>query len=319
LSRLERLTLLSSVLIWGGAFVFGIGLLVALLNRHSQRVAYAEMALATSPTVESAAATLKTIEGAVPPLTATAIAAATPTVTETTVATPTLPVLPAGWSTATPTPAAPSSTVSTTVDTAQRAGATVTVLPTVGSVREVPEDSLQPRNTRVYDRQLPAEPPDRLVISAIKLDSPVIPIGWQTVERNGQTSRIWQVADDVVSWHKTSSYPGHTGNMVLNGHHNIKGEVFRYLIDVEVGDEVLVYAKDKVYTYAVSEKHILKELGEPLEVRRLNATWMNPTEDERLTMITCWPYTSNTHRLIVVAKPVVPLLTTEDSEGQFGP
>jgi sortase A len=165
---------------------------------------------------------------------------------------------------------------------------------------------------------LPADPPDQLVIPAIDLDSPIIPIGWQTVQRNGQTTRVWQVADDVAGWHKTSALPGQVGNVVLNGHHNIKGEVFRYLIDLEVGDRVWVHAQDKVYTYVVSEKHILKELGEPLEVRRQNAQWMNPTEDERLTMITCWPYTSNTHRLIVVAKPVSSL-TTEDDEGRYAP
>jgi sortase A len=162
---------------------------------------------------------------------------------------------------------------------------------------------------------LPAEPPERLVIPSIELDTPVIPTSWQTVQRNGQTTRVWQVVDDVVGWHNTSAYPGHAGNVVLNGHHNIKGEVFRYLIDVEVGDRVLVYAKDQIYPYTVAEKHILKELGESVEVRRQNAKWMNPTADERLTMITCWPYTNNTHRLIVVARPV-PSLTPEDLEEQ---
>jgi len=31
-----------------------------------------------------------------------------------------------------------------------------------------------------------------------------------------------------------------------------------------------------------------------------------PTEDERLTLVTCAPYPRNTHRLIVVASPVRP-------------
>ena len=35
-----------------------------------------------------------------------------------------------------------------------------------------------------------------------------------------------------------------------------------------------------------------------------NAAWIMPSEDERLTLVTCWPYTSNTHRLIIVARPV---------------
>jgi sortase A len=54
----------------------------------------------------------------------------------------------------------------------------------------------------------------------------------------------------------------------------------------------------------VEEKLILKEKGEPPEVREQNTAWIAPTEDERLTMVTCWPYTNNTHRLVIVAKPI---------------
>jgi sortase A len=53
----------------------------------------------------------------------------------------------------------------------------------------------------------------------------------------------------------------------------------------------------------VSERHILPEKGQPLSVRLKNAAWIQPTTDERLTLVTCWPYTSNTHRLIIVARP----------------
>jgi len=38
-------------------------------------------------------------------------------------------------------------------------------------------------------------------------------------------------------------------------------------------------------------------------VRQENARWIAPTDDERLTLVTCWPYTNNTHRVVVVAKP----------------
>jgi sortase A len=142
------------------------------------------------------------------------------------------------------------------------------------------------------------------VIPRIELDSSIVPIGWSAVEQEGSIIRVWEVADRIVGWHETSGYPGRVGNTVLNGHHNIKGQVFRYLVDLEPGDQLHVYAQDKQYTYAVTEKHILKEKGEPLSVRRENARWIEPTDDERLTLITCWPYTNNTHRLVVVAKPV---------------
>ncbi len=146
--------------------------------------------------------------------------------------------------------------------------------------------------------------PTRLVIPSVGIDSKVIPVGWQLVEQNGQQFSIWQVADYAVGWHETSAHLGQTGNTVMAGHHNVNGEVFRDLVNVEVGDEVDVYSGDQKFSYRVELKTIVKEKGEPLEVRQRNAQWIAPTNDERLTMVTCWPYTNNTHRVIVVAKPL---------------
>ena len=146
--------------------------------------------------------------------------------------------------------------------------------------------------------------PTRLVISTVDIDSEVIPVGWRLVEQNGVQYSIWDVADYAVGWHNTSAAPGQTGNTVMAGHHNISGEVFRNLVNVEVGDDVILYTDGETYHYKVELKTIVKEKGEPAEARRKNAQWISPTTDERLTMVTCWPYTNNTHRVIVVAKPV---------------
>ncbi len=146
--------------------------------------------------------------------------------------------------------------------------------------------------------------PTRLVIDSVGIDSEVIPIGWSVVEQNGQQYSIWQVADYAVGWHKTTAPLGQPGNSVMAGHHNVNGEVFRDLVNIEVGDKVTAYAGDKKYEYVVELKTIVKEKGEPLEVRQRNAQWIAPTNDERLTFVTCWPYTNNTHRVIVVARPL---------------
>lgn len=147
------------------------------------------------------------------------------------------------------------------------------------------------------------EGPTRLVIKSIGMDTPVIPVGSFIAAENGQSYVVWDVADYAAGWHNTSAPPGQPGNTVLAGHNNINGEVFRYLVDVEEGDEVDLYVGDTVYRYYVEQKLLLKEKGEPLEVRLRNAQWIAPTEDVRATLVTCWPYTSNTHRVIVVAKP----------------
>ncbi len=148
--------------------------------------------------------------------------------------------------------------------------------------------------------------PDRIVIPSINLDAPVVPVGWHIEEQNDQKISVWDVPDNAAGWHKTSTYPGNPGNVVLNGHHNIRGEVFRYLIELEPGARILLYVGNTVYYYSVSEKQLIKERGEPPEVRYRNAKWIAPTTDERLTLVTCWPYTSNTHRLIIVARPYQP-------------
>jgi sortase A len=262
--------LYGSVLIWTGVIVFGLGLLVALYNQHNGHLDYTSL----FPGMPAAVATTLPAQPE--------------------------PVFPAGWSTATP--------------MAASGDASVEALPGKGFTTEAIKTAVAARGQDHMPGWAskdgpatplpPAEPPDRLVIPRIALDSSIVPIGWETVDYGEQSTRVWQVVDDIVGWHKTSAYPGRPGNVVLNGHHNVKGEVFRYLVDLEKGDRIQLYAKDQSYTYAVEEKQILKEKGEPLAVRRENAQWIAQTEDERLTLITCWPYTNNTHRLIVVAKPI---------------
>ena len=147
------------------------------------------------------------------------------------------------------------------------------------------------------------DPPDRIVISAIQLDAPVQAAGWH-IE---QGVSVWDVpAWRAAGWLKTSAPAGQKGNTVLDGHHNIKGEVFRRLVDLKPGDVIQLYSGIKVFRYRVTEKHILPDRDQPLEVRITNAQWIQPTSDERLTLVTCWPYTNNTHRLIIVARPLAP-------------
>ena len=67
--------------------------------------------------------------------------------------------------------------------------------------------------------------------------------------------------------------------------------------------EIIVYSGDTSHTYAVTEVLILPEAGQPLEVRIENAHYVLPTDDERLTLVTCHPYGSLQNRLIVFAYP----------------
>lgn len=146
-------------------------------------------------------------------------------------------------------------------------------------------------------------PPTRIEIPAINVDAPVEPVGWHEVEYGGRTVRVWGVADYAAGWHKTSLYPGQRGNIVISGHNNIRGEVFRDVADLEAGAEVTLTADGRPYTYVVESKLIIPEKGRPFEERLENNRWIGYFQDERLTLVTCWPYTSNTHRVIVIARP----------------
>jgi LPXTG-site transpeptidase (sortase) family protein len=147
--------------------------------------------------------------------------------------------------------------------------------------------------------------PTRIVIPSIHLDAKVVEARSRLIKYEGKYYSQWVAPDTYAAgWHTYSARLGVRGNTVLNGHHNEYGEVFRHLVDLETGDEIIVYAGDTAFRYRVEIKVILPELGQPAEVRLANATWIMPTPDERLTLVTCWPYESNTHRLIIVARPV---------------
>ncbi len=149
-------------------------------------------------------------------------------------------------------------------------------------------------------------PPTRIIIPSIHLDAPVVEVGWRVVERDGQVTTEWDVANDAAGFHIGSAYPGNVGNTVLSGHHNVRGKVFRYLVNVNSGDLIILHADGRDYYYRVESKQILPEKYASDEQRRKNAELIGYFPDERLTLVTCWPYTSNTHRVVVIARPIPP-------------
>jgi LPXTG-site transpeptidase (sortase) family protein len=141
-------------------------------------------------------------------------------------------------------------------------------------------------------------PPTRLVVPRVGIDAPVVPVSYQAAQGE------WEVpAWYAAGWHEGSAGLEVQGNTVLNGHNTTRGEVFRNLYQLGVGDEITIYSNDAAFTYVVAEVLILPELGQPREVRERNASYLLPTEDERLTLVTCHPYGSLRNRLIVIARP----------------
>jgi len=151
---------------------------------------------------------------------------------------------------------------------------------------------------------LAAVPPTELHIPSIDLVAPIVPVGWREADVAGNV--VWDDPGAAVGWVDSSALPGAKSNVVLAGHHNIHGEVFRDLVDVAIGDPVVLHAGEQSYRYVVRERFIIPEKYVSEAQREQNALWIAPTIDERLTMITCWPFRDNTHRLIVIAMPAPP-------------
>lgn len=152
----------------------------------------------------------------------------------------------------------------------------------------------------------PPAAPHRLVIPSIRLDAPVVPAETQLIKAGKKRVQHWLSPNYFAGgWHENSARLGEPGNTVINGHHNIHGEVFVNLVHIREGDLIAVYPADSEhpFMYVVTNVLLVPEKYEQLSTRMSNAQWILPSPDERLTLVTCWPYESNTHRVIVVAVP----------------
>lgn len=142
----------------------------------------------------------------------------------------------------------------------------------------------------------------RMVIPSIGVDSPVEAVGYR--QRGNELE--WETSGSAVAWHKGTAAPGEVGNAVFSGHNASRGSgVFRSLYRVTVGDRLTIYVGERAFEYEVTERHILRELMAGDRLRRQNAVWAGPFPDERITLVTCHPTWTNTHRLVVVAKPIL--------------
>jgi sortase A len=147
-------------------------------------------------------------------------------------------------------------------------------------------------------------PATHIAIPAVGIDADIQQIEPKTETLDGQLVLMWPVVDWAAGHHSTSADPGEGGNIVLAGHDDVRGEVFRGLHDIDLGDEVQLTSPTGTHRYVVVEVHLRRERDAALSDRLASGEFMAPMPEERLTLITCWPYGVDDHRLIVVAKPV---------------
>ncbi len=147
--------------------------------------------------------------------------------------------------------------------------------------------------------------PTRIVIPAIGVDAPIVPMEMTMEEIEGTAQPRWAVPDPpIAGWHETSSPLGVPGNVVINGHNFPQNAVFRDLYKIEPGEQVVLFSDQMPFPYEVTDVILLPEANQPLEVQQANASYIQPTDDERTTLVTCHPYGSIRYRLIVIAHRV---------------
>ena len=171
-------------------------------------------------------------------------------------------------------PTATTAPLQAVLATLEAGGGTATVVATGEAIAAV-----APTNTAILQTPGPRVA-RRLVIPKIGVDAPVV---------EGDT---WEDLKKGIGHHPGSANPGETGNMVVSAHIVVHCVIFRHLDELEPGDEVFVSTDDTIYQYIVTQVHTVL----PTRVE-----FMEPTTYPALTMITCYPYLIDTHRIVVVA------------------
>lgn len=147
---------------------------------------------------------------------------------------------------------------------------------------EIPEH-LRAHVQAMASLPLPTPSPEqaiRIRIPAISVDAPIVMGDGEEQLKKGVGQYIY------------STNPGQNGNLVLSAHNDVFGEIFRDLDKLEPGDEVIVYTNQRAYTYIVQQQQVVG----PLQVEV-----MAPTADPVVTLISCYPYMVNTHRIVISA------------------
>ncbi|MBI5754683.1 class D sortase [Candidatus Peregrinibacteria bacterium] len=149
-------------------------------------------------------------------------------------------------------------------------------------------------------------PPDhRLIIPKIGKNVPIVESKADNLYSKNWPDLEKELLSDLkrgVVHYPGTAFPGQKGNVFLTGHSSYypwdDGEykdVFALLGKLEVGDEIVLFYKQKEYRYKVSDIR---------EVKPNNVDILKQTDDNRLTLMTCTPVGTTLRRLVITALQV---------------
>jgi sortase A len=134
----------------------------------------------------------------------------------------------------------------------------------------------------------PLPVPTRGPEQAVRIQVPAIDVDAPVVEGDD-----WEALKRGAGHHIGSANPGERGNCVISAHNDIFGEIFRDLPNLGLGDEIFVHTASRAYRYVATQKRVI----EPTEV-----SVMEGTSSPVLTLISCYPYGVDTHRIVVIGE-----------------
>lgn len=148
---------------------------------------------------------------------------------------------------------------------------------------EIPEH-LRPMVQSLANIPIPTAAPDqgiRIQIPALNIDAPIVQgDGWEQLKKG-------------VGQYIGSADPGRDGNVVLSAHNDVYGELFRYLDRLAPGDQIIISTRLRQFVYVVDRTVLV----EPTAVEVM-ASSGSPT----VTLISCYPYLVDNHRIVVFAR-----------------
>lgn len=169
------------------------------------------------------------------------------------------------------------------------------LLPTPTELAELPDFPI-PTPVLSEDRVSQGPPPDISPIRHIYIPSIGVDTVVKYVPSNGTTWLISGLKQEVA-WMGETSWPGLGGNTGLAGHVTIRdgsNGPFRYLEEINPGDEIIIYTEENIYTYQAREQRIVEDNDLSVIAKSSNP---------QLTLITCIDWNTEVHmylkRLIV--------------------
>lgn len=127
---------------------------------------------------------------------------------------------------------------------------------------------------------------ERLTIPSINVDVPVVQLATKdeyTIQKALEKGVVLYPDSNIILGH-SSAYPWYKGDY---------GSVFSLLNKLEKEDKILIFSKDKKFTYQITDKEI--KMPKDLNIEN---------KEDTLYLISCWPINTSWKRISVKATAI---------------